>query len=392
MRDRRLFKWLDRGVGIPLVAGLGFFSRRGARWRPAPRPLGPGGRVLVIKFSALGDTLLLLPILKALRQQVGPQGRVDMVATPVNAGVLQGLAWVDTVHVLKPGQLLTRPWRGLSLIRDLRTGAYDWALDMDQWLRASALLAFASGAAARAGFRTPGQHKDALFTASAPNHRQSHEFEQFKAVAALAGLDPASVEPYAGFLLKAGFLGAAPAPRGRPPLVLLHPGTGGAHGWQREWPVERFAALGRRLRARPGGARLGLSGAGPYERGLCDAINAALDTPAEEACVDTGLRSLVGALCRADLLVCGNTGVMHLAAGLGTPLLALHGPNPALKWGPLADAPGSAGRTKVLEAQLPCSPCLTLGFEFGCPARPCMESIMVEDAAADALDLLAAGV
>jgi ADP-heptose:LPS heptosyltransferase len=140
--------------------------------------------------------------------------------------------------------------------------------------------------------------------------------------------------------------------------------------------VERFALLGRKLKQALG-ARVGLSGAGPYERELCSQIEKGMGR-ADEACVDSGLKSLVAQLCRADLLVCGNTGVMHMAAGLGTPLIALHGPNPPKKWGPVSSSrrgDAATRRTRVISANLPCSPCLNLGFEFGCDQRPCMEAI-----------------
>lgn len=381
LRERAGFKRLDRWLGVPLVAGLGLLRRRSA-----PRPLAPGDRVLAIKFSALGDTLLLLPVLKALRAKLGPQGRLEMLATPVNAAALRGAGYLDAVHLLQPAELAAAPWRALGLLRRLRRGGFDWALDFDQWLRAPALFGWASGARARAGFRTPGQAKHGLFHRSLENRAQVHEFEQFAALAGLAGLERAAVPPYWGFLLEQGFLGAAPAPRGAAPLVLLHPGAGGAGAWQREWPVERYAQLGRRLQAR--GLRVGLSGSGPREAQLCREIAAGLSEAPAEDCVDKGLPALVAALCRADLLLSGNTGVMHLAAGLGRPLLALHGPNPAAKWGPRGDAPGSPAPALALQAELPCSPCLTLGFEFGCPARPCMESFSLERVESACLGLL----
>lgn len=381
MRGNRWFKALDRWAGIPLLGLCGSL-----RSRRAPQPLQRGGRLLLIKQSALGDTLLLLPVIKALRQRLGPEGRLDFLCTAVNAAALKGSPWLDECLRFEPGSFMARPWRALGFVRALRARRYDWALDLDQWLRSSALLAVASGATWRGGFNSPGQHKHAAFHACTPNHDQSHEFEQFKAVAALAGSSMDPVEPYGGFLLGLGFLGAAPAPRESPGLVLLHPGTGGARGWQREWPVERYAALGRALKAQ--GWRVGVSGAGPYEAALCDAIAGGMGG-ADERVVDGGLASLVTALCRCDLLVCGNTGVMHLAAGLGRPLLALHGPNPVTKWGPLAPV-AAAQQVQVLASALPCSPCLSLGFEFGCALRPCMESIRVESVLAAAAGLLKA--
>lgn len=382
MREKSFFKRLDRWLGVPLL-WLGAGLARLAGGVPAPAPLGRSGRVLAVKFSALGDTLLLLPVLKALRGCVGAEGRVEMICTRVNAGALRGLPWLDAVHVIEPGRLLGRPWELWPLLRRLRAARFDWALDFDQWLRSSALLAAASGARGRAGFVTPGQFKHALFHAVASNHRAGHEFDQFKAVAALAGVAPSSVEAYHGFLLREGFLGAAPPARAEEPLVLFHPGAGGHRAWQREWPAENYAALGLALR-KAAGVRIALSG-GAEEAALCDAVETAMG-PADERCVGQPLEALVALLCRAALVVCGNTGVMHLAAGLGRPLLALHGPTSPLKWGPRADSPGA--RVTVLAARLPCSPCLTLGFEYGCDDRPCMRSLHVESAVSAALGLL----
>jgi ADP-heptose:LPS heptosyltransferase len=364
MRSSALSKWLDFWVGIPLLWVLSRFTRPNAA-----KPIGRGSRVLVIKFSAVGDTLLLLPLLKAIKEAVGPEGHLAMVGTQVNQAVLKNAKWL-------PEALFFSPARALGLILELRRQRFDLVIDFDQWLRSSAVLALCSGAKLRAGFRTPGQHQHFGFHLSVPNHKDAHEFEQFKELLQAAGLPASKVEPYEGFLKKEGFLGAEELPRESAKLVVLHPGTGGKRGWQREWPIERFAELSRWLRS-SFKAKVAVSGAGAYEEALCAEI------PSDESCVNTGLKSLVRTLCRADLLVCGNTGVMHLAAGLGTPVLALHGPNPHVKWGPLGP------QARVLLAKVSCSPCLNLGFEFGCPQRPCMESISVDESMHAAKEMLA---
>jgi heptosyltransferase I len=369
MRSNLLFKWLDRNIGIPLVWVLGALAEIfGSEKRAALRP---GARLLIIKFSAMGDTLLLLPILKALREAVGTEGSLEMIATPVNQAVVKDCPWLECLHIVKPGRL----WQLLGLVFRMRRRHFDAVIDFDQWLRISALLSLASGARLRVGFDTAGQYRGKAYQLRAPNGRGRHEFEQFKDLAVLAGLERSKVEAYAGFLAKMNFMAAGQGSRqgSRAPLVILHPGTGGKRGWQREWPVERYAALGLWLR-QEFKARIALSGAGDYEAALCSEIESRMGK-ADLNCVNQGLRNLVETLREADLLICGNTGVMHLAAGLGTPLLALHGPNPVDKWGPLADAPGFEKQVRVALAKVSCSPCLTLGFEFGCPQRPCMESI-----------------
>ena len=69
---------------------------------------------------------------------------------------------------------------------------------------------------------------------------------------------------------------------------------------------------------------------------------------------------------------------MHLAAAAGTPVVALHGPTNPLQWGPWGK-----GHT-ILHVDVPCSPCLNLGFEYGCSAlsdgtSPCMHTIQVDE-------------
>lgn len=382
MRETRAFKLLDRWVGIPLVFLAGLWSRFFGVFVGGQPALGPGQRVLVLKLSALGDTFLMLPCLKALKEAVGPEGRVEFLCTSVNRAALEGLPWVDAVHLLAPTDLLRRPGKAWALIRGLRGRRFHLALDMDQWLRITPLLSLACATQRRAGFRSPGQHRHYLYHASLRQTADSHESKQFAALTKKAGCNVA-VEDYAGFVAREGLYGAKVwrRPQGKLAQVLLHPGAGGK-GWQREWPEESWAALARQLTA--GGSRVRLSGAGSREAGMNERIHRMSQGEAHALHGGGSLRDLVHALLESRLLVSGNTGVMHLAAGLGVPLVALHGPTDPVKWGPQA----LPARAQVLRANLGCSPCLMLGFEYGCQDRPCMESIplgQVQRACATAL-------
>jgi ADP-heptose:LPS heptosyltransferase len=377
LREKQLFKAVDRYVGIPLVAVLGWLWRLGELLRVPARPLGPGSRVLVVKLSALGDTLLLLPCLEALRAQVGPQGRLEFLCSGVNAAALEGLPWVDQVHRFEPG----RPWALLGLLAGLRRKRFHLGLDYDQWLRVTPLLLLAAGTRRRAGFDSPGQHRRGLYNAWAPQRRGEHECDAFNALTRAAGcnVEPA---PYGGFIAARGLYGAS-AMMARGGGVLIHAGCGGK-GWQREWPEERWAALAQALQAR--GLTVRLSGSGPREAAQNGRIIALSGGAAQAAPQTPGLAGLCALLQSQALLISGNTGVMHLAAGLGVPLLALHGPTDPVKWGPRA----LPGRAAVLAAAIPCSPCLFYGFDYACPRRDCMESLTLAAAESAALSLLAA--
>jgi ADP-heptose:LPS heptosyltransferase len=126
--------------------------------------------------------------------------------------------------------------------------------------------------------------------------------------------------------------------------VVLHPG---ASSGSRRWPVDRWAWLAARLVGL--GHRVVLSG-GADERELCAAVvdgAVAAGAPRDTAPGDPAIRStaacldvagLAGVVGRARLLVCGDTGVAHLATALGTPSVLLFGPVPPAHWGPAVDA------------------------------------------------------
>ncbi len=148
------------------------------------------------------------------------------------------------------------------------------------------------------------------------------------------------------------------------PVVLFHPGAG-SH--LKRWPLDRYLVLARMLRAD------GLAVAwtvGPGEEDLRTALRdageeASLLPPLDVAC-------LAAVLERAAVCVSGDCGVAHLAALLGVPVVALFGPTADAIWAP----PGP--HTSVLRLELPCAPCALSGDTTvmkACPSRLCLRSL-----------------
>jgi ADP-heptose:LPS heptosyltransferase len=314
-----------------------------------------------------------------------------MVATGINQSALEGFKYVDEILVLNFGLFLKNPialWRFLKRLRGFRPS---FALDFDQWLRISPLLCFLSGAPRRFGFKTSHQFRHFLYRKTAPNDKRRHESEQFGSVAGLAGIEPGCIEPYNGFIEREGlFRGAVPAgARGgsKPLRVHFHPGCG-SYGRQRAWPVESFARLAQMLsKSLP--VEIRATGMGTYEENLVRKLIKISGMNIQDHSGRLEISRIAGLLRQADLVVCGNTGMMHLATGLGRPTVVLNGPADPVKWGPLDPLPPSPGsRVRVISSNLLCSPCTTLGFEYGCPYRCCMESIEVETVLEECLELL----
>jgi ADP-heptose:LPS heptosyltransferase len=113
-------------------------------------------------------------------------------------------------------------------------------------------------------------------------------------------------------------------------LVLVHPGAAAP---SRRWPAGRWAAVVRALAGQ--GHRVAVTGV-PAEADLCAGV-AAASARAENWCGRLGLRELAGRVASARLLVCGDTGVAHLATACGTPSVLLFGPTDPALWGPALD-------------------------------------------------------
>jgi ADP-heptose:LPS heptosyltransferase len=123
-----------------------------------------------------------------------------------------------------------------------------------------------------------------------------------------------------------------PPPPGSQGATLIHPGAASA---ARRWPPERFAAVARAERER--GRSVLLTGSAA-ERALVERIAADAGLPAEAVLAGrTDLSALAGAVAAAGRVVCGDTGVAHLATAFGTPSVVLFGPTPPAEWGPPAE-------------------------------------------------------
>jgi ADP-heptose:LPS heptosyltransferase len=123
-------------------------------------------------------------------------------------------------------------------------------------------------------------------------------------------------------------------PPGGAGATVIHPG---AASGARRWPAERFAAVAGAERA---AGRTVLVTGGPAERALADTVAAGAGLPPEAVLAGaTDLVGLAATVAAAARVVCGDTGVAHLAVALGTPSVVLFGPTPPAEWGPPADRP-----------------------------------------------------
>jgi heptosyltransferase-3 len=351
---------IDFLAGVPLAWALSKITRR--------RPGRNIRKILVIKLAAMGDTVLLVPVLRSMRR-ARPGVEIHWLVSPINEELARTVPFVD--------RWWTLPWRSLrrvtGIVRALRNEQFDLVVDFEQWARLTGLIAWATGAPQRCGFDTEGQQRHRLYTSTFRKDRRRHELDNFFGLASMAF--PLEADGRLELWETEG--GRADLARRFPALcqpptalrALLHPGCG-ADGRPREWPVDRYAALGRWLQA-DYGAELWISG-GPEERPKTQALQRMIGPGSIDVGGQLSWQATVSLAKRMDLVVSGNTGMMHIAAALGRPQVALHGPTDPQQWGPLNT------QAKVIQSSCPQCPCLSLGFEYHRRDGSCMEGISID--------------
>jgi heptosyltransferase-2 len=317
----------------------------------------------------VGDTVLALPALEGLAAVGAPlvlAGR----ARPIEL----------TEHIVPEARrLLLRTGRGAGLswggtVRALRGMRIERAVLMTPSF-SSALCAWSAGIAARIGWDEQG--RGWLLTRRVPRAARGmvHICDEFKALARAAGAgsfpecpvlppDPRARRAAQAFLGKACSHEPTGArePGARPRLALC-PGV--QYGWAKQWPAERFREV-RALAEQRGWSGIVLGAAEEAE--LARSVLTGAGPAWVSACGAGSLRFAAEALRECDAAVCNDTGTMHLAAAVGTPVVALFGPSEPSWTGPRAH------RAQVLRAACSCAPCYRRTCPQGRPA-PCMLAI-----------------
>lgn len=284
--------------------------------------------ILVINFGQLGDVVLGLPALRAIRERF-PDAKITVLTGKPGAGIvaLSGCAdaqiAVDRV-ALRDGNKLLSIGRIGQLVKDVRGRKFDFIIDLHS-LSETNLLGYLSGAPMRLYARRPGRSLDWLanFSPAPPavkNDPAYHLIDRYLDTLKPLGIENAPREPRIypppeaqaeiEKILRRDRAGADA------PLIGIAPGAGHP---SRRWPLERFAELAQRLSNAGLGVYVDI---GPEERPLLPQVRAAF--PREALIYDhLKIPALAALLERVSLLVCNDSGAMHLASAVGAPVVAL---------------------------------------------------------------------
>lgn len=340
----------DFYLGVPVVAGLGIARKLQRRVRPQSIR-----RVGFLRTGGIGDAVLLSGVIQDVAARGGVE--VHLFTGEANAAAGRLIPGVSRVTALP----MTRPH---AAIRRIRETPLDLLIDSGSWPRIDALLTAMAHARWTVGFRTRGQHRHYAYDVVVDHSPSLHEVENFRRLAEAAGYATGALP----ILADGETLGDDDRPRGD--YVVCHMWSGGFRGRHKEWPAEHWASLIACLLE--WGYTVLLTG-GPETSDATARFRHSLPGPGAGVCNVSGRFSLgqtLTLLRGSRLVVSVNTGIMHMAAAAGVPVLSLEGPVPVHRWGPLGDLAAS------VVSPHPDAGYLHLGWEYGAAPPDTMRALL----------------
>jgi ADP-heptose:LPS heptosyltransferase len=365
--------------------------------------LPKGERILIIRLGALGDVVRTLPAFAAIRARY-PQAHLAWLVERRAESAVRARPGVDEVLVFPREELASalRAWRPLRLLgeasrfaADLRRRRFDLVVDFHAIFK-SGLIARLSGAPLRVSYDRPFSREGAWRFANRRARIEPVRVSRFERNAALVdylGIESPTTrgagEGAAGGKADSGLLPVDPVlaerferlrgMRGGRGSVVIHPGSSRATPYKR-YPVEYWGEVAKRL-AGDGFRCIVSAGPSEAESQLAQAVVEAGAGAAELAPATPTLAELAALYSTCRLFLGSDSGPLHVAPLVGTPVVQLLGPTDPVENHPWVGTP-----SRSLRVPIACSPC-----RGGCPAAPCMRVLPVSSVVAAARELLRAG-
>ncbi len=345
-------------------------------------------RYLLVQLADIGDLILTTPALSALRE-AQPQAHLTLLTTRHSASVIPA-GLVDEIVTLDRQQLNhTSAFLSPANLRRLWAlragGGFDALVFFHHFTLKLGTPKFALIAALTGARRVIGlDNGNGWFLTERVTDSgfgERHQAQYWLDLVARLGAD-AAVRP-AQVAVENTALIPTDAPH---PRIVIHPGSGG-YSLARRWEAQHFASVADHLRDQFH-AQIVLVGAA--NDGGAE-VKAAMQHEPLDLTGKTSLPQLAGVIAACDLYIGADSGVMHLAAAVGIPLVAIFGPSNPEAWGPWTPATPS----RIVRSGSECSPCSYVGHSIGqrdgCAARTCMRLVTPQRVIAAAQQLLEGG-
>ncbi|RJQ33147.1 MAG: glycosyltransferase family 9 protein [Actinobacteria bacterium] len=340
--------------------------------------------ILIIKTVAIGDLVLLLPTIKALKEHF-KGAKITLFTTPRVREVVEDLTFIDEIiyyDILGKDKGLKGLKKQIDIIKSKR---FDVSVDFEHYYNFTAIIARLAGIKTMAGFSIEGQPRKKLFNIKYPYLVESHELEAFFQAALVFGvakkelvLVPLATTDEDSLFVDA-LLFSSGIQKGDL-LVGVHPGTSNS-AKSRRWYPDRFAEIIDDL-IKGYGAKVIITGT-KQDKAVIQEIMSEWSDGGDRrqsglwrpVCVtELSLKQFAELCRRCNLFISVDTGPMHIASAMGTKTVGLFGPNIPSKWGPYGFL------DLAVYEEMDCSPCTKqyLGKVSNCTTGDCMKLITVE--------------
>jgi len=327
--------------------------------------------ILIVKLSAIGDVIHTLPSLAALRK-LYPEAHITWVVEEAAAGLVNNHPLLDAVLIsrrkswikyLGKGEF-SRPLREMrAFLRELRKRPYDLVIDFHGLLK-SALIVLLSGGKRKLGYDSMQELSGLFYNEKIPEDMNKHAVDRYLDFPRHLGAKIAKAQ----FILPSDNAAQARIQSllekyhlENKKFIAVNP----VAYWETKlWNDEKFAGLADLIKTK---LNMEVVFTGSEKRSI-EKITTRMQEKAVNLAGETTLPELAYLYQKALLLVTTDSGPMHLAAAVGTPVVALFGPTDPQRTGPYGDG------HIIIRADLPCSPCLLKK----CPTRKCMQDILPE--------------
>ena len=347
------------------------------RWQRAQR-------ILVIRLDNLGDVILATPAIHAIRARL-PSARLTLLASPSGAQVAALDPDLDDVIVYRapwmdPDCLLSQdPSREASMIAQLRRRGFDGAIIFTSYHQSSlpaAFLAYQAGVPLRhaASIDGPGS---LLTSRHRHPEKMMHEVERGLDLVSGLGFEPSGddlrIESSSVDRMRIEAL--IEGRRAEGPVLVIHPGCACP---SRTYPSDRYVEVARVLQQELA-AQIIWTGT-TSDAPIVEQIRRALDNPGISLVGQTSLSALAALLAEADLAITNNTGPMHVAAAVHTPVVVLFAlTNPPAEWHPWKVP------HRLLNQPVDCAIC----YNRICPnEQKCLRDVSIDNVVQAVIDLL----
>jgi heptosyltransferase-2 len=326
-------------------------------------------RILIRSTNWIGDAVMTTPAVRAIREGF-PNAHISLLTKPWVAPVFENSEHIDRLLIYDDKRRHKGFFGKFRLARDLRKYHFDAAILLQNAFEA-ALIAFLAGIPLRIGYSRDA--RGLLLTHAVPCTKEiktKHQTEYYLNILHEIGIVQGNRDLYLKLNQRDRFQAEKILLKQHLSLddTIIGINPGATYGPAKQWPADRYAHLADRILAFSE-ARVVIFG-GPGDKTLGQKISAKMKHRPVDLSGQTSLGEAMALIERCDLFITNDSGLMHVAAALDVPLVAIFGSTNPVATGPLGP------NSKVVQAAVPCSPCLN----SECPEGhlKCMDQIDVD--------------